>query len=332
VNTPVRRPTAPLLSTRTAQIVLGGAWLLDGLLQLQPRMFTQAFVTQVLQPSAQGQPHWLGSLVNANARFVATDVRGWNAVFAAAQLLIGAGLVMRATVKPALVLSFVWSAGVWVLGEGCGMLLTGHASALTGAPGAVLLYAVIGIVAWPGQPSTAPVTRGRSREVRGRLVWAVVWVLFAGLWLLPGNTKRGSIGAAISAMGAGQPGWLAHLETSVGRLFSASGMPDTVALAIVSLIIGLGPLVVRPGNPFFVAGAALSLTFWVFGQAFGGVLVGPSSGTATDPNAGPLLAFLAVALVNVDVAGWCSAAGPVDETASIPAVGALGAVSGVATA
>ncbi len=332
MNTCVRRPTDPLLSTRAAQVILGGAWLLDGLLQLQPRMFTQAFVTQVLLPSAQGQPPWLGSLIDANARFVATDVRAWNAVFAAVQLPIGAGLVIRATVKPALVLSFVWSVGVWVLGEGCGMLFTGHASAMTGAPGAVLLYAVIGILAWPVRPSTGHVTRGCRREVGGRLVWAVLWVLFAALWLLPANTKQGSMGAAISAMGAGQPGWLLHLEAGVGRLFSASGMPEAATLAGVSLIIGLGPLVLRSGNPFFVVGAALSLTFWVFGQAFGGVLAGPLSGTATDLNAGPLLAFLAVALVNDEFLRRSGAADAVDETASKPTFGAVGVVSGVATA
>ena len=41
-----------------------------------------------------------------------------------------------------------------------------------------------------------------------------------------------------------------------------------------------------------VAGAALSASYWVFGQAFGQVL----TGMATDVNAGPLFVLLAVAL------------------------------------
>ena len=39
-----------------------------------------------------------------------------------------------------------------VLGEGLGMLLTGSASALTGAPGSALLYGLIGLMAWPRKP------------------------------------------------------------------------------------------------------------------------------------------------------------------------------------
>ena len=43
---------------------------------------------------------------------------------------------------------------------------------------------------------------------------------------------------------------------------------------------------------FLVAGVALALDYWVFGQAFGQAF----SGIATDPNTGPLLVLLALAL------------------------------------
>jgi hypothetical protein len=46
----------------------------------------------------------------------------------------------RRTVKAALIISFGWILGVWAVGEGFGLLLTGSASPLTGALGAVLLY------------------------------------------------------------------------------------------------------------------------------------------------------------------------------------------------
>jgi hypothetical protein len=292
--------TVRLVSIRTMQVALGAAWFFDGLLQLQPRMFTRAFVTQVLEPSAQGQPAWLARLVSTNAHLIAHDIAGWNVVFAAIQLLIGTGLIIRATVKPALVLSFVWSIGVWVLGEGFGMVLTGHTSALMGAPGAVVLYGVIGIVVWPSPARTDEVPPSSAREIAGRVMWAAVWVVSAVLWLMPANTSRGSIGSAITAMAAGEPSWLGHLDTAVGRLFATSGTTTALVLATCSAAVGLGSLTRRFASACLIAGAALSLTFWVFGQAFGGVLTGPATGTATDPGTGPILALLAFALIRVD--------------------------------
>jgi hypothetical protein len=70
------------------------------------------------------------------------------------------------------------------------------------------------------------------------------------------------------------------------------GLAIATSPAAASAVIGLGTLIPRP-QPFLIAGAALSMTIWAFGQAFGGVL----TGQATDPNAGPLFALLAMALL-----------------------------------
>jgi hypothetical protein len=43
----------------TIRWILGGLWVLDGLLQLQPGMFTMAMVQRVLQPAATGNPAWV---------------------------------------------------------------------------------------------------------------------------------------------------------------------------------------------------------------------------------------------------------------------------------
>ena len=65
-----------------------------------------------------------------------------------------------------------------------------------------------------------------------------------------------------------------------------------VACAILSFLVGLGPLVSRHTTVFLVVGAALALDYWLFGEALGQ----PFSGIATDPNTGPLLVLLALAL------------------------------------
>ena len=58
-------------------------------------------------------------------------------------------------------MSFAWALGVWFFGEGLGMVLTGTASALTGAPGSVLLYGLLGLMAWPAARGAR---RRRRRE------------------------------------------------------------------------------------------------------------------------------------------------------------------------
>jgi hypothetical protein len=136
------RPTGwrSRLTPRSIQIALGWIWILDGVLQFQPAMFGRGFVTNVLLPNAHGQPAPLVWSINAFAHFVAPNIAVWNLLFGAVQLLIGVALLFRRTVKPAIVGTAVWAFGIWWFGEGFGMVLTGTASPLTGAPGAVLLY------------------------------------------------------------------------------------------------------------------------------------------------------------------------------------------------
>jgi hypothetical protein len=306
------------VSARTIQIGLGVMWLLDGLLQLQPRMFGPDFANSVILPSAQGQPGFVSSVITHMAHLIAVQPALANSVFAAIQILIGVGLLVRETVKPALVLSFAWALGVWALGEGFGMLFTGMASPLTGAPGGALLYAAIGFLVWPraGRPAEAgpAAAEGPLGECGGKAIWAVVWSGMGILWLLPANRAGGSISGAISGAVAGEPSWLAHLQLSVAHAFGNGGGSVAVACAVLSFVIGLGPLVSRHTTVFLVAGAALALDYWVFGQAFGQ----PFSGIATDPNTGPLLVLLALALY------------PDRAPASVPAVGQPRSAGGVA--
>jgi hypothetical protein len=295
-----RVPGADRVSARTIQIGLGAIWLLDGLLQLQPRMFGPDFANQVILPSAQGQPGLVSSVITHTAHLITLQPAATNAVFAGMQVLIGVGLLIRQTVRPALALSFVWALGVWALGEGFGMLFTGMASPLTGAPGGALLYAAVGLLVWPRAtrtPADAVVAGPAAAEGPlgargGRAVWAIVWGGMGILWLLPANRADGSVSGAISGAVTGEPSWLAHLQLSVAHAFGNGGGWVAVAGAALSFVIGLGPLMSRHTTVFLVAGAALALDYWVFGQAFGQ----PFSGVATDPNTGPLLVLLALTI------------------------------------
>ncbi len=295
-----RRHRVGGVSARSVQVGLGIIWLLDGLLQLQPKMFGHAFANQVILPTAQGQPGLVSSGITHVAHLISLQPALTNSFFACVQILIGVGLLIRRTVRPALVLSFVWALGVWALGEGFGMLLTGAASPLTGAPGAALLYVAVGLLVWPranradtelevAGPAAAEGPLGRRG---GKAVWAAVWGGMGILWLLPANRAGGSISDAISGAVGGEPGWLAHVQLSVAHAVGNGGGAVAIACAVLSFVIGFGPLVSRQTTIFLVAGAALAAGYWVFGEAFGE----PFSGVATDPNTGPLLVLLALAL------------------------------------
>src|SRR5580704_3310679 len=145
---------------RIVQIVLGCLWILDAALQFQPRMFGAELINQMMLPSAAGQPAPVAWSITQLAHFLRPDAGVWNFFFGALQLGIGVGMLFRRTVKPAIVAMAIWAFGVWWFGEGFGMLLTGTASPLTGAPGAVLLYPLVGLLVWPTEQTTTDVAPG----------------------------------------------------------------------------------------------------------------------------------------------------------------------------
>ena len=329
-------------SQRVLQVVLGLFWILDSALQFQPNMFGRGFVDTNLLGGASGQPFVLADFITHIGNFLSPDIAVWNTFFALIQLLIGIGLLYKGTVRTALAVSFAWVLGVWVVGEGLGMLLTGNASALTGAPGAAFLYGLIGMMAWPRPPrrfavdwsdqpsgvATSAAAQGIGGTITPLAVWAGYWSLAAVLFLLPANRTRTSIQSAISGMSGGVPGWYAHFLTSLANFFSTTGTQTAWILAAVSVTIGLGPLVARRPGWFLAAGALLSFLMWIAGQ---GLVGNVFSGSDTDPNTGPLVMLLAAAMVPTVIASraaWRSPAGEVlrrSPAAAVLGIGALGA-------
>ncbi len=300
----------PIKTQRVLQIVLGVFWLLDAGLQFQSFMFHRSFVETYILPNASGQPALLGWVITNIGHFIEPHIALWNTFFALIQVAIGLGLLYRPTVRYALAVSFAWAFGVWVMGEGMGMVFTGSASALTGAPGSVFLYGLIGVMAWPSarpaEPdevtvgvASSPAARGLGGVATPLLVWAGYWSLAAVLFLLPHNRTPTSISSAIVGMAPGQPGWFAHFLNSFGNAFSSTGTEGAWVLAAVALVIGFGPLLSRRPGIFLAAGALLSVVMWVAGQ---GLLGNILTGSGTDPNTGPLIVVLALAMTPARVA------------------------------
>jgi hypothetical protein len=289
---------------RVVQIVLGCFWIVDAALQFQPRMFGQDLVNQMVLPNAHGQPTPLAWSITQVAHFLRPDVGVWNFLFGATQLAIGVGMLFRRTVKPAIVAMAIWAFGVWWLGEGFGGLLTGGASPMMGAPGAVVVYPLIGLMVWPRGDSAATDEFepgiASSASAAGPVgvnlplfAWSGFWLLSAALWLFPANRSSGAVPSMVAGMADGEPGWYGHFLHSVANVLPQSGSALAWILCLASLVIGVGPLVSRRPTAFLVAGTAVQALYWVTGMAMGAVF----TGMGTDPNMAPLIALLAFAMV-----------------------------------
>jgi hypothetical protein len=290
----------PLITTRGIQIALGVIWLLVGLLQFQSFMYTHGIITEVFGPAAEKQWSIVGGPMKTIDSFYGHDLTLWNTLAAEVQCAIGLGLILsKRTVKAALVLSFLWAPAVWWFGEGFGGLTSNTLpSPLMGAPGAVILYAIIGLLVYPTskREGRSPADMGPLGDKGGLYAWSGLWLLSGGLWLVNVNRASGATHEMIKGMAEASPHWLAKFQNSIGDHTQGHGSTIAVVLAIVSLLVALGVWTRLLRWPALTVGIVVSLAYWVFGQSLGGPFW---VGNATDVNAGPLFVLLAVALFPV---------------------------------
>jgi hypothetical protein len=83
-----------LLSRKALQRVLGVLWLIDGLLQFQPQMFTMNMVNGIMKPMLQGQP----ALIEPSLQFIVNQTTlhlvEVNLLIAIVQVLLGLGFLL----------------------------------------------------------------------------------------------------------------------------------------------------------------------------------------------------------------------------------------------
>lgn len=282
-----------MITRRKVQIALGLIWLLDGALQFQSFMYSQGFISEVVEPMTVMQPAWAKESILWAAHIAGGDLAFWNTGFALVQCLIGIGLLYRPTVKPALAVSFAWVLVVWWFGEGFGMVLMDMGSPFMGAPGPVLLYAVVGLMVWPSEreEGRSAAASGLLGERGGLALFSAVWVCAALLWAQAlARPVLSFSGALIEASGDSMP-WLYNLQRSLASAVQGDGKTIAAILLVVSLLVAAG-VWSRWRREFLVLGVLVSLVYWVLGQSLGGL----TTGSATDPGAGPLMVLLALAV------------------------------------
>jgi hypothetical protein len=275
---------------RALQLVLGAIWLLDAALQYQPYMFTKAFVGQVIQNSAAGNPAAIADPITWSVALMAQHIVIDNAIFATIQLLIAVGLLYRPTAKAALAASIPWAVGVWWIGEGLGGVLASTASPFMGAPGAVIIYAFLALLAWPSEPSRADsasaarsvATTGRLGQTLPRVLWAALWGSLAGFALLPANRSPNGLGTMLSGLESGEPGWIRIMDAFGIRVLSQHGTAVSVIIAVLCVLAAIA-VSGRLTRAAVVLAALLGAVFWVT-EDFGAIF----TGQGTDPNSGLL--------------------------------------------
>ncbi len=252
------------------------------------------------------QPGFLQSTFQFIVNTITQNLTAINLVIAVVQVLIGLGFLFLADrwIPRLVVASFLWALVVWFGGEGMSMLLTGTASALTGAPGAVLLYPLIGLAVWPRTASQQPILAGSGPvsnddgllSRRGlRYVLSAFWFFMAFLQLQPHWWQSGQISGAIGAMvGAGGLN-SALVDPVLNPLATATATIEVpLNILLVLVFLGLGIVLALPGDryvrPALIASIVVSVLIWYFTQAFGMIL----TGMATDFNSGLLLVVIAL--------------------------------------
>ena len=221
----------------------GVIWLVDGILQFQVSM-PLGLANNVVAPLRANTPSWLNALMSHG--IFLWNSHPINLAVGVAWLQVGIGRIRLVwdgvTGRIAGLVSALWAALVWLIGNGAGGIFVSGASFLFGWPGATVFYAIAG-----GWLFLKPETFHRWFSLVALRVIAVIVAFGALLQLLPstefwhgGNTN------ALTAMTSymtkiAQPHWLAWLSREVGTIagLMGGGFNVVVVLWLATCAAGL---------------------------------------------------------------------------------------------
>jgi cytochrome oxidase Cu insertion factor (SCO1/SenC/PrrC family) len=277
---------------RLLRVGFGLLWILDGILQAQPKM-AGGLAALVIEPAAAVSPTWVQHVVNWGGTIWSFHPIQSGAASVWIQVGIGLWLLVAKSgpwSRLAGLAAVAWGLVVWVFGESFGGIFAPGLSWLTGAPGAVLLYVVAGaLVALPEQAWRSPAHLRRL----GRLLLGGTGLFFIGMAVLqawPGrgfwqgtiDGKPGTLAGMVQQMsGTPQPHVLSALLARFGSFVASNGF--AVNLVVVIALAAIGAIFLT-GKPRLVRyamwlGIVFCLADWVLVQDFGFL-----GGLGTDPN------------------------------------------------
>ncbi len=275
---------------RFLRIGFGLLWVFDGILQGQTSM-PLGMTTKVIDPTAAASPAWVqhivhfGSTIWSDHPIVASTATVW------IQLGIGLWLLVAPRgrwSRAAGVASLAWGLVVWVFGEAFGGLFASGASWLFGAPGAVLLYCLVGALLVLDERRWSSGQVGRFLLRAMGLLFLAMAVLQAwpgrGFWQgrVTSQSRPGTLAAMVRTMaGTPQPHYVSSWMSAFASFVEAHGFAVNLFVVVVLAALGLAFMAKRTaivGSAVLVS-VVVGLADWVLVEDFGFF-----GGTGTDPN------------------------------------------------
>ena len=273
---------------RLLRVGFGLIWILDGILQAQPKM-AGGLASQVIEPIAASSPAWVQHLINWGG--TAWSFHPIQAGAASVWIQVGIGVWLLVAAhgpwsRLAGLASVAWGLVVWVFGESFGGIFAPGLSWLTGAPGAVLIYVVAGALI------ALPEDAWRSPRL-GRLLLGGIGLFFIGMavlqawpgrgfWQGTGHGQPGTLAGMVQSMSSTpQPHVLSALVARFGSFAASNGFAVNLVVVIALAAMGAVFLTGRPRLVRYAVwfGLVFCLADWVLVQDFGFL-----GGLGTDPN------------------------------------------------
>ncbi|MGH3149570.1 MAG: peroxiredoxin family protein, partial [Streptosporangiaceae bacterium] len=316
---------------RLLRVGFGLIWILDGILQAQPKM-AGGLAAQVIEPAAAASPAWAQHVVNWGGTIWSYHPIQSAAASVWIQVGLGAWLLVAAHgrwSRLAGLAAVAWGLVVWVFGESFGGIFAPGLSWLTGAPGAVLLYVVAGaLVALPEDAWRSP-RLGRLLLAGLGLFYLGMAVLQAwpgrGFWQGVSHGKPGTLAGMVQDMATTpQPHVLSALVADFGSFAASHGFGVNLVVVIVLAVTGVIFLTGRPRLVGYVVwfNVVFGLAVWVLVQDLGFL-----GGLGTDPNSMiPLMLLFGAAYLGIlPVAQEVRDAQVTDVTGEVPGEVTVGA-------
>jgi cytochrome oxidase Cu insertion factor (SCO1/SenC/PrrC family) len=270
------------------RIGFGILWLFDGILQAQPKMAI-GLPSQVIEPIASTSPHLVQVVVNWAG--TAWSYHPMQAGASAVWIQVGIGIWLLVAPRGALsrlagLVSVGWGLVVWVFGEAFGGIFAPGLTWLFGAPGAVLVYAVAGVLI------ALPERLWRTPQL-GRLTLAALGAFLVGMAVLQAWPGRGFwqgvsggqpgtlAGMAQTMAGTSQPHFLSGWVSAFAGFDEAHGFAVNLFAVAALAVTGAAFLSGRPRliRPVLIGFTVLCIADWVLVEDLGFL-----GGLGTDPN------------------------------------------------
>lgn len=276
-----------MADTRWPQVLQRGfgiLWIINGLLKLQPGMFTPNLISNVVGANAtDNQPAWLYHLMIAGANVWHAGLPFTTIAMALFEMALGIGLMALSGQKRRVLLwvMIVWCLIVWVMAEGMGGVLSGTPTFPGDSPGSTPFYAVGAILLL--YPHWVKPTFYR---------WAgAFWGIAAMVQLLPYNWNASTLAGVFGnvTMNGFEPVWVDRLNNTFIMLGFHHPLVINILLVMVMALLAIGYGSGRIGGPIWWMTILWLAFLWAIPQAFGTIF----TGTGTDlGNEFPLVLLL----------------------------------------